>query len=27
VQEWKIKTYDHEKVRTDEYSFDIPDII
>ena len=27
VKEWKIKTYDHEKVRTDEYSFDIPDII
>jgi glutathione S-transferase len=27
VREWKIKTYNHEKVRTDEYSFDIPDII
>jgi len=27
VREWKIKTYDHDKVRDDEYSFGIPDSI
>jgi glutathione S-transferase len=27
VREWKIKTYDHDKVRDDEYSFGVPDSI
>ena len=27
VRAWKIKTYDHDKVRDDEYSFDVPDRI
>ena len=27
IREWKIKTYDYEKVRDDEYSFGIPDSI
>jgi len=27
VREWKIKTYDYDKVRSDEYSFGIPDSI
>ena len=27
VREWKIMTYDHDKVRDDEYSFGIPDSI
>jgi len=27
VREWKIQTYDHDKVRDDEYSFGIPDSI
>jgi glutathione S-transferase len=27
VREWKIKTYAHEKTSTDEYAFDVPDII
>ena len=27
VREWKIKTYDHDKVRDDEYSFGVPDAI
>ena len=27
IREWKIKTYDYEKVRDDEYSFGIPDNI
>ena len=27
VREWKIKTYDHDKVRSDEYSPSIPDSI
>ena len=27
VRAWKIKTYDHDKVRDDEYSFGVPDSI
>ena len=27
VREWKIQTYDHDKVRSDEYSFGVPDSI
>ena len=27
VRAWKIKTYDHDKVRDDEYSFGVPDTI
>ncbi len=27
VREWKIKTYAHEKTSTDEYAFNVPDII
>ena len=27
IREWKIKTYDHDKVRDDEYSFGVPDSI
>ena len=27
VREWKIKTYAHDKTSTDEYAFDVPDII
>ena len=27
VREWKIKTYDHDKVRSDEYADDIPESI
>jgi glutathione S-transferase len=27
IRAWKIKTYDHDKVRDDEYSFGVPDSI
>jgi hypothetical protein len=27
VMEWKIKTYAHEKISTDEYAFNVPDRI